>query len=640
MDHSKNVTSTKPLEALESPYQIFLICLYSFTACFAFVSNFVTIIVMVKGKRCSRDLKKFLINLSVTDLLMAVFTIPFTYTNYMLGRWIFFSLMCPLVNCAQLTTITVSIYTLVAIAIDRYMAIMHPLQKSISWFKQHRTSIVILIWCLGISLGISQLIVSETNSFIHNGNRYLSCGERWMPENLEGRLYTAFIFATTFAMPMGALCIIYTAMGWRLLRYRGPQQRMIDTNENNRTYSNHFETNNNVIKNHQDHNQHLQNHHTNLEQKRMVDKKSFSNDCDEERDFNSNTTEIDDVRCEKIVSNNDDSERIDCDCRRIIFDCLRFGAKNSEKNSTYVDSTKERKNRINQFFSAFCSQSNNSRTLEPDRTGLKNAASIEAKPNDCFTEKFNATTKSFSNNAIAAIISNDLIEAKFSIQSSTSTPSSSSILSRKSSSLNRSPAFSSMMLRDGSKRSRSMMNGPQQSSRLSGNSPKFSATNHRAILHQSFRKSNNGTTENCIDCETNSDGDGVAIQRRQSAQSQFDFDSQGSRIRSINQRSWKLIKIRRNKVLKMLITIIGVFTVCWSPIQIFNILIYFKPNFLHVDSELKYYTFVGSYFFCHWISMAHSFMNPIIYSFMSKNFRVSFIVNNFLLSIMTSITFN
>lgn len=121
MDHSKNVTSTKPLEALESPYQIFLICLYSFTACFAFVSNFVTIIVMVKGKRCSRDLKKFLINLSVTDLLMAVFTIPFTYTNYMLGRWIFFSLMCPLVNCAQLTTITVSIYTLVAIAIDRYV---------------------------------------------------------------------------------------------------------------------------------------------------------------------------------------------------------------------------------------------------------------------------------------------------------------------------------------------------------------------------------------------------------------------------------------------------------------------------------------------------------------------------------------
>ena len=72
----------------------------------------------------------------------------------------------------------------------------------------------------------------------------------------------------------------------------------------------------------------------------------------------------------------------------------------------------------------------------------------------------------------------------------------------------------------------------------------------------------------------------------------------------------------------MLITIIGVFTVCWLPIQIFTILIYFKPNFLNVDSRFKYYAFVGTYFFCHWISMAHSFMNPIIYSFMSRNFKV------------------
>lgn len=118
MDHSLDNT-TGPLEALEYPYQVFLTTLYSLTACFAFVSNLLTIIVLMKGKRCTRDLRKFLINLSVVDLLMAVFTIPFTYTNYMLGRWIFFPIMCPIVNMAQLTTITVSIYTLVAIAIDR-----------------------------------------------------------------------------------------------------------------------------------------------------------------------------------------------------------------------------------------------------------------------------------------------------------------------------------------------------------------------------------------------------------------------------------------------------------------------------------------------------------------------------------------
>lgn len=117
MDHTGNTTA--PLEALEYPYQVFLISLYSFTACFAIISNLITIAVLIKGKHCTRDLRKFLINLSVTDLLMAFLTIPFTYTNYMLGRWVFGEIMCPLVNFAQLTTITVSIYTLVAIAIDR-----------------------------------------------------------------------------------------------------------------------------------------------------------------------------------------------------------------------------------------------------------------------------------------------------------------------------------------------------------------------------------------------------------------------------------------------------------------------------------------------------------------------------------------
>nr|XP_046919940.1 QRFP-like peptide receptor [Dermatophagoides farinae] len=231
MDHTQNTnnnnnkTSEKSLEALDESYQIFLIILYSFTACFAFISNLLTIIVMWKGKRCTRDLRKFLINLSIADLLMAMFTIPFTYTYYMFGHWIFVPSMCSIVNFAQLTTITVSIYTLVAIAIDRYMAIMHPLKKSKSWFKRHRTLIVILIWLSGLLLGLLQFFASETKTFIHNQREYISCDERWKPESMEGKLYTAFIFATTFALPMLALCIIYTAMGWKLFRYRGPEQQ-------------------------------------------------------------------------------------------------------------------------------------------------------------------------------------------------------------------------------------------------------------------------------------------------------------------------------------------------------------------------------------------------------------------------------
>ena len=52
---------------------------------------------------------------------MATFCIPFTYTNYMLGKWVFPLFLCPIIGFVQTTSVTVSIWTLVAIGIDRYV---------------------------------------------------------------------------------------------------------------------------------------------------------------------------------------------------------------------------------------------------------------------------------------------------------------------------------------------------------------------------------------------------------------------------------------------------------------------------------------------------------------------------------------
>ncbi len=110
-----------PLEALEFwPYQVILIILYSTTAFISLGFNIITIIVLLKGDRMSSELWKFLINLSISDIIMATFSIPFTYTTYMLGRWIFPPELCPFVQFAQLCSVFVSVWTLTAIGFDRY----------------------------------------------------------------------------------------------------------------------------------------------------------------------------------------------------------------------------------------------------------------------------------------------------------------------------------------------------------------------------------------------------------------------------------------------------------------------------------------------------------------------------------------
>lgn len=110
-------------EAIPPRYHVYLILLYTFTATFALVGNLITLVVLKKGKRTSRNLSKYLINLSVSDLLMATFSIPFIYTSFMYGQWYFEPRFCPFVMSIQFYSVFVSVYTLVAIGIDRYLYI-------------------------------------------------------------------------------------------------------------------------------------------------------------------------------------------------------------------------------------------------------------------------------------------------------------------------------------------------------------------------------------------------------------------------------------------------------------------------------------------------------------------------------------
>ncbi|CAG2172960.1 unnamed protein product [Oppiella nova] len=108
------------LDALEFwPYQVILIILYSTTAFVSLAFNLVTIVVLSKGGRISTEIWQYLINLSVSDISMSIFSIPFTYTGFMLNRWIFPTQLCPVVNFAQLCAVFVSTWTLTVIGIDR-----------------------------------------------------------------------------------------------------------------------------------------------------------------------------------------------------------------------------------------------------------------------------------------------------------------------------------------------------------------------------------------------------------------------------------------------------------------------------------------------------------------------------------------
>jgi PREDICTED: tachykinin receptor-like protein-like len=116
---SSNLTLDDFESDLSDALKVFLTCLYTLTAIFSITGNATAIYVIIIGQRTSPELRIFLVNLSLSDITMALFSIPFTYTSYMLNRWIFHPLFCPFVQFMQLASVIVSVYTLTAIGIDR-----------------------------------------------------------------------------------------------------------------------------------------------------------------------------------------------------------------------------------------------------------------------------------------------------------------------------------------------------------------------------------------------------------------------------------------------------------------------------------------------------------------------------------------
>ncbi|XP_054157241.1 trissin receptor-like [Oppia nitens] len=205
------------LEALDSPMRAFLICLYSMTSMLAFVGNIIVIVVEILGKRSAKNLRVFLINLAVSDILIGVFSVPFTYTDFMLGRWIFPGWLCPFAQFVQILSVFVTTFTLTVIGIERYFAILFPLSNNNQWFTSRCHIVLTLGWILGGILGHVAMKFTTTIPFRWNNQTYYDCRLEGM-DYLWEQIYNTSVFILTFAIPLLIQSYSYASIGRKLLK--------------------------------------------------------------------------------------------------------------------------------------------------------------------------------------------------------------------------------------------------------------------------------------------------------------------------------------------------------------------------------------------------------------------------------------
>lgn len=196
-----------------------MVVLYTATTLLAICGNILAIIVFTKGKRSKTDLRPFLINLAVADLIMAIFCIPFTSTYQILdSNWVFSRPMCPIVMFLQIVSVTGSVSTNIAIGIDRFSAVVFPLNASRN-SRQRYFFTILAIWLIAIAIGGVQFEVGDT-VYVPELN-HIECVENW-PSPTLGLIYTILVLVLTYLVPVVVLTATYSIVGYLLWKRNLP----------------------------------------------------------------------------------------------------------------------------------------------------------------------------------------------------------------------------------------------------------------------------------------------------------------------------------------------------------------------------------------------------------------------------------
>ncbi|NXX17393.1 NK3R protein, partial [Podargus strigoides] len=122
--------------------------------------NLIVIWIILAHKRMRTVTNYFLVNLAFSDASMAAFNTLINFIYALHSEWYFGEAYCRFHNFFPITAVFASIYSMTAIAVDRYMAIIDPLKPRLS---ATATKVVIgSIWILAFLLAFPQCLYSIT----------------------------------------------------------------------------------------------------------------------------------------------------------------------------------------------------------------------------------------------------------------------------------------------------------------------------------------------------------------------------------------------------------------------------------------------------------------------------------------------
>lgn len=219
---------------------------YLFIFGLCMVGNSLVCFIVLKNNRMRTVTNLFILNLAISDLLVGIFCVPTTLVDNLITGWPFNNSICKMSGLAQGMSVSSSVFTLVAIAVDRFRCIVYPFESKLTHFQA--LNIIAVIWGLALAimcpstvmLTVAQL---EGSYIVYDSNQSItyplySCYEAW-PDSEMRKVYTTVLFAHIYVVPLTIITFMYSRIGYKLYKSSGPvsRHRVVSEDRCNRVVS-------------------------------------------------------------------------------------------------------------------------------------------------------------------------------------------------------------------------------------------------------------------------------------------------------------------------------------------------------------------------------------------------------------------
>ncbi|XP_054474737.1 galanin receptor type 1b [Anoplopoma fimbria] len=159
-----------------------------------------------RGRRSCSPTNTFILNLCAADLSFLLLCVPVHATIYSLPQWVFGAVLCRFGHYFSTVSMLVSIFTLVAMSVDRYVAVVLSGRSPCVRSRRSALAGLCVIWSLSLlcSVPVAQHQVLTSH---HSAPNSTFCWERW--SGASRRAYRVSVLLIGYLLPLLLISCCY-----------------------------------------------------------------------------------------------------------------------------------------------------------------------------------------------------------------------------------------------------------------------------------------------------------------------------------------------------------------------------------------------------------------------------------------------